>query len=289
TEPVGYISGEAAKLTGLSNDTIVTAGGGDQVMQGIGNGMLNVGDATVNIGSSGQVSFQVDRPVLNPKLSTNTFCGYKKDRWILLGATMTAGLSLDWWLGILGNTGYRQVNSQIAEIQPGSNGLIYLPYLNGERTPHVDPNLSGLFLGINIGTTQAHMTRAVMEGVAFSLMQAIEVCGELGFTASSLVGSGGGARSQPWLKLQADIYNLPIRIAVVEEQAGLGAAISAGVGARVYSNLEEGCRMAVRYKDDVIYPDAQNHQIYKEYFELYKEAYFANKKVLAKINMMGHR
>lgn len=103
------------------------------------------------------------------------------------------------------------MDSEVALIKPGSTGVLFLPYLNGEPTPHLDPNLSGMFLGINIRTSQAHMTRAVMESVTYSLMQAIEVCGELGFSASSLVASGGGARSQPWLQLQADIYNLPIR------------------------------------------------------------------------------
>jgi xylulokinase len=287
TNRVGSVSAEAAKMTGLSADTPVMAGGGDQVMQGIGNGMINVGDATVNIGSSGQVSFQVDRPVLNSNLSTNTFCSYQRDRWLLLGATMTAGLSLKWWHQILGDVDYRQMDSEVAVIQPGSTGILFLPYLNGERTPHVDPNLSGMFLGINIGTSQAHMTRAVMEGITYSLMQAIEVCGELGFSASSLIASGGGARSQPWLQLQADIYNLPIRVGTFEEQAGLGAAIVAGVGAGVYSDLEEGCRTAVRHRGNIIYPDIANHRIYQEYYELYKEAYFSNKLLLNKITKMS--
>lgn len=287
TDRMGSVSLEAAKITGLSAGTPVMAGGGDQVMQGIGNGMINVGDATVNIGSSGQVSFQVDRPVFNSNLSTNTFCSYQKDRWLLLGATMTAGLSLKWWHQIIGDVDYRQMDREVAAIQPGSSGILFLPYLNGERTPHVDPNLSGMFLGINIGASQANMTRAVMEGVAYSLMQAIEVCGELGFSATSFVASGGGARSQPWLQLQADIYNVPIRVATSEEQAGLGAAIVAGVGAGIYSDLGEGCLAAVRYREDLIYPDTTNHQIYLEYYELYKEIYSSNKLLLNKITMMG--
>jgi xylulokinase len=202
---------------------------------------------------------------------------------------MTAGLSLDWWHRIIGDVNYEQLNREVDAVQPGCGGVVFLPYLNGERTPHVNPNLSGMFMGVNIGTTRAHMTRAVMEGVAFSLMQCIEICGSLGFKAESLVASGGGARSKPWLQLQADIYNIPPRISETKEQAGMGAAIAAGVGAGIYRDLEEGCKAAVCYKDEIIVPDAQRHKIYSEYYELYKEAYASSKGVLQKAALMGRK
>lgn len=272
TQSAGSISSLAARETGLKAGTIVAAGGGDQVMQGIGNGMVNVGDATVNIGSSGQVCFQIDRPVLNPDLNTNMFCGYEKGRWLLFGATMSAGLSLEWWHRHSGNVDYAIIDQEAERVQPGSGGLLFLPFLNGERTPYLDPDLRAAFLGLNIGTTHAHMTRAVMEGVAYSLMQCIEICGSLGFRAKTLVASGGAARSKPWLQLQADVYNFPLRVAATKEQAGFGAAIAAGVGAGVYRNLEEGCGAAVHYRDEIIQPNAQRHEIYQDYYTLYKEA-----------------
>jgi len=289
TADTGRVSKQAAKATGLSERTIVVAGGGDQLMQGIGNGMVNPGDATVNIGSSGQVCFQIDQPVLNPALNTNMFCGSKKDRWILFGATMSAGLSLKWWNQLNAGSDYEKINNQVAAIKPGSGGIIFLPYLNGERTPHVNPNLSGVFLGVNTTTSYAHMTRAVMEGVAYSLMQCIEICGSLGFTAKMLVASGGGARSRPWLQLQADLYNIPLKVAATEEQAGLGAAIAAGVGVAVFKNLEEGCRNAVRYKDEIVSPNAENNVVYNEYYQLYKDTYTACKEVLQQVTLIGRR
>ncbi len=289
TQEAGRICAEASKQTGLKVGTIVAAGGGDQVMQGIGNGMVNPGDATVNIGSSGQVSFQIDRPLLNPDLNTNMFCGYRKGRWILFGATMTAGLSFEWWHRNSGNIDYAQLDREVAMISPGSGGVIFLPYLNGERTPHVDPNLSGAFLGVNIGTTRAHMTKAVMEGVAYSLMQCIEICGELGLHAKWLVASGGAARSKPWLQMQADVYNIPLRVSETQEQAGLGAAIAAGVGAGIFRNLEEGCNAAVHYRRETILPDSRNHEIYREYYALYKQAYGSGKDVLRSLTAIGRK
>lgn len=283
TERAGEICETAARETGLRAGTIVAAGGGDQVMQGIGNGMVNVGDATVNIGSSGQVSFQIDRPVLNPEMNTNMFCGYRQGRWLLFGATMSAGLSLEWWHRNSGNTDYQIIDREAEQVPPGSGGLLFLPYLNGERTPYLDPDLRAAFLGLNIGTTNAHMTRAVMEGVAYSLMQCIEICGNLGFRAASLVASGGAARSKPWLQLQADIYNTPLRVANTKEQAGLGAAIAAGVGAGVYQDLAQGCRAAVSYRDEIVEPDARRHEIYQQFYSLYKEAVQHNRQSLTNL------
>ncbi len=287
TQEAGRVCAAAAQETGLRMGTVVAAGGGDQVMQGIGNGMVHAGDATVNIGSSGQVSFQIDRPVLNPDLNTNMFCGYKRGRWILFGATMTAGWSYEWWHRNSGNIDYAQLDREVTQTPPGSGGLIFLPYLNGERTPHVDPNLSGAFLGLNIGTTRAHMTRAVMEGVAYSLMQCIEICGGLGFQAEWLVASGGAARSKPWLQLQADVYNTPLRVSETQEQAGLGAAIAAGVGSGVYATLEEGCRAAVHYRSEIVLPDSGRHDIYREYYALFKRAHSANRDMLRALAAIG--
>lgn len=284
SEVTGYISADASQATGLCTATAVIAGGGDQVMQGIGNGMLHNGDATVNIGSSGQVCFQVDRPVSNPELNTNTFCAYKAGRWILMGATMTAGLSLKWWNSITGARDFKEIDKDVSSIAPGSDGLIFLPYLNGERTPHVDPTLSALFIGANIGTTRLHMAKAVMEGVAFSLFQAMEICRYLGYTAQTLVASGGGAQGHSWLQMQSDIYNLPIKVAVIKEQAGLGAAIAAGVGVGIYKNLAEGCTAAVKFQEDITMPNYKNHLVYREYYECFKDAYQANKDVLARIH-----
>jgi len=258
-------------------------------MQGIGNGVVKEGDACVNIGTSGQVSFQSGIPILNPALNTNTFCGYKKGRWFTMGAIMNAGLSYRWFNNLFENTDFQRMNEAIAGVKPGSGGVIFLPYLNGERTPHLNPNISGVFAGLNLNTGRAEMARAVMEGVSFALYQCMEVCRELGLTAEIMTASGGAAKSKEWLKIQADIYNVPLRVADTKEQAGLGAAIAAGVGAGVYKDMEEGCRRTVRYKEFIAEPDQENHKIYEEYYGLFKEMYQESSKVIEKITLAGRR
>ena len=287
-DAVGTVSAAAAAETGLSEKTLVIAGGGDQVMQGIGNGVTRAGGASVNIGTSGQVSFQSDTPIFNPALSTNTFCGYRKGRWITMGAIMNAGLCLKWVNRLLGQTDYRALNEAVSRVVPGSGGVVFLPYLNGERTPHLNPDLSGEFVGVNLGTGPAELTRAVMEGVAYALNQCIELCGDLGLRADGfMVASGGGARSAPWLQIQADIFNYPLKVAETEEQACLGACIAAGAGAGIYRDIDEGCAKIVKYKDFTVFPDAKAHRIYEEYYQLFKEIYVSGHRELNKVTLLG--
>ena len=289
SEVAGKISKTAAWETGLREGTPVIAGGGDQVMQGIGNGITQVGQASANIGTSGQLSFQADRAILNPQLSTNTFMGYRRDRWITMGAIMNAGLCYKWFSNLFPDTDYDKMNERIAKVAPGSGGVVFLPYLNGERTPHLDPDLSGAFFGINLKTGREQLARAVMEGVSFALYQCMEVCAGLGLKADSIIASGGGARSLPWLRMQADIYDIPVKVTDTEEQAGLGAAIAAGVGAGAYADIEEGCRAVVRYKDFVAEPDPKRHDIYMEYYQLYKDIFVSCRQDLHTATLLGRK
>lgn len=288
-EIVGTVCEHAARATGLSTRTLVVAGGADAVMQGIGNGAIHAGIVTTNIGSSGQICFQSNTPIENPKLTTNCFCGFKEGRWITMGAIMQAGLALRWFKNISGDPGYTQLDAAAELVGPGSGGLIFLPYLNGERTPHMNPDLSGMFLGCNMSTTRKHMARAVMEGVTFALNQCMEICKGLGLSAKSVVTSGGGAQSPLWRQIQADIFNRPLRVALVREQAALGAAIAAGVGAKIYKDVEEGCDTVVRYRPEIIEPDEKNHTLYAEYYEMFKEAYTANHDLLVRAVRLGRR
>lgn len=289
SEVAGRVCRKAADETGLKEGTLIIAGGGDQVMQGIGNGITGTGQASANIGTSGQISFQVDRAILNPSLNTNTFMGYKKNRWITMGAIMNAGLCYKWVNSLFADTDYDAMNEKISKVLPGSGGVIFLPYLNGERTPHLDPDLSGMFLGINLKTGRAQLARAVMEGVSFALYQSIEVCGSLGLKADSIIASGGGAKSLPWLQMQADIYNIPLKVADTEEQAGLGAAIAAGVGTGTYRDIEQGCDIVVKYKDFVAVPDQGRHRIYQEYYQLYKDTFQTCRENLHRVTLLGRK
>ncbi|MDR2739502.1 MAG: xylulokinase [Treponema sp.] len=283
----GRVTKKAAEATGLREGTVVVNGGADQVMQAVGNGAIRPGQATVNIGSSGQVCFQSDKPIRNPDLSTNTFCAYRSGAWITMGATMSAGLAFKWFRGIFPGGDYRTLDGEIEKLVPGSGGLLFLPYLNGERTPHVNPNISGMFMGLNLNTTGTHMARAVMEGVTYSLLQCIEICGTLGLKAGELIASGGGARSPVWLQMQADVYNMPLKTTVTEEQACIGAAVMAGVGSGAFGSVEEACASFVRYKDNVYTPNAKNHDIYRQYYCLYKDAYTGSQKTIQSLTEQG--
>jgi len=284
---IGAVTDEVARGTGLAAGTIVVNGGGDQTMQAIGNGVIRAGQATVNIGSSGQVCFQSDAPIENPELSTNTFCSYRLGKWLTMGATMTAGLSLKWFGRLFDDFDYARVDEMVRDVRPGSDGLIFLPYLNGERTPHANPDLSGMLLGLHLSTSRWAIARSVMEGVAYSLMQCIEVCGGLGLKASELIASGGGARSDVWLQIQSDVFGIPLKTAFIQEQASLGAAITAGIGSGVFASLDEGCERVVRYSDRIFLPNEEAHEAYASYYRLYKDAYLAGGPVLQRATELG--
>jgi xylulokinase len=288
--PVGRVTQLAAVETGLSEGTLVVNGGADQVMQMAGNGAIQNGQATVNIGTSGMVCFQTNRPIHNPAFSTNLFCAHQKGNWLLMGAMRSAGLSFKWISGVLSNTkDYRKLDSEIAKAAPGSGGLLFLPYLNGERCPYMDSNLSGAFLGLNLNSGKVHLARAVMEGVTYSIAQCIEVCRGLGLGFDILIASGGGARSALWLQMQADIYNVPIKTTILEEQACVGAAAVAGSGAGLFKTTGEACDTLVKYKDKIWVPDSSRNRIYQEYYGVFKEAFTGSGKTLARLTELGRK
>lgn len=287
--PAGRVTREAALETGLARGTLVVNGGADQVMQMVGNGAVRNGQATVNIGSSGMVCFQSDRAIYNPALSTNIFCAHQKGNWVLMGAMRTAGLAFKWISGLAPGGDYRKLDGEIAKLPPGSGGLIFLPYLIGERCPHMNSNLSGAFLGLNLNTGGAHMARSVMEGVTFALKQCIEVCSGLGLGADTLIASGGGARSAVWLQMQADIFNVPLKTTMLEEQASIGAAAAAGSGAGLFKTIGEACNALVKYRDTIRTPDPSRQGIYQEYYGLFKESFIESGKTLERLTELGRQ
>lgn len=292
TEPsavVGTLTREAAALTGLSEATQVAAGGGDLTMMAVGNGMVRNGDGILNIGTSGQVSFQIDKPVINPALNTNMFSSYHSGRWVLYGATMSAGLCLKWWRQTTGNPPYERVNELVEKAGPGSGGVIFYPYLNGERCPHLMSDISSSFIGVNASTGYGEMTRAVMEGVVFNLRQCVEVCAKLGFTANTYLASGGAARSDIWTQIMADVFNKPVKRVIGEEQACLGAALTAGVGIGYWNSIPEAADAVVRYQDRVVEPIPQNVPVYDEYYEIYRDIFPQFSQNLRRLTNLGRR
>ena len=247
TKAVAGVCREAAAATGLVQGTPVVIGGGDQPIAAVGNGVLDPGTALCTIGTGGQLFCPTRQPVVDPKLRTNSFCHIAPDRWFVMGATLSAGLSLRWLRDKLGGgMNYGSLAVDAATVSPGAEGLFFLPYLVGERTPHMDPAARGCFIGLTPRHGIGHLARAVMEGVAYSMRDALGVFGELGLSVDRIIASGGGGSSPLWRQILADVLARPLGLVDGEERAGVGAALVAGVGVGVFRSLNDAVGKAVR-------------------------------------------
>jgi xylulokinase len=239
----GTLTKTAAEALGLTAGIPVVAGCADQVAQAIGNGLLDPGNGSVTLGSGGQVFIPLDQPVIDEQLRVHLFCHAPADRWYLLGAMLTAGLSLRWLRDLLGLThdanAYNDLSKLVAAIPPGADGLLFLPYLVGERSPLMDPLARGSFVGLTLRHSRGHLARAIMEGVAFALRQIIETIISLGVPIHQLLAAGNGLASPVWRQIAADVLNRPLALHPGRERTGVGAALLAGLGAGMYSSYAE--------------------------------------------------
>jgi xylulokinase len=271
------VSRNAAKLTGLLEGTPIVAGAGDQAAGAVGIGLTHPGAAGATIGTSGVVFAATDRPVLDPKGRLHTFCHAIPGRWHVMGVTQAAGLSLRWFrdnLTAAGNDScsYARLADEAALAPPGSDGVLWAPYLMGERTPHLDPNVRAGLFGVAAHHTRAHVIRAIMEGVAFSLRDTLTIFSELQVPVERIRLSGGGARSPLWRQIQADVYGHCVDTVQTEEGAAFGAALLAGVGAGIWNGVDEACDAVVRVAESVRFqPEVVDlmNQRYREYRRLY--------------------
>lgn len=283
-EIAGRVTEKASQETGLKAGTIVTLGGGDQPMQAIGNGIVAVGMVSSTIGTGGQIFTPVDKPVYDPLLRTHTFCNAAENSWNIIGASLCAGLSLKWFHQNVYQKGdFKDIDIEAEKLPPGSEGLIFLPYLTGERTPHMDPCARGVFFGLSLRHNSIHMARAIMEGVVFALRDSLEIFKELGIKMDKVIASGGGAQSGLWLEIQADVFGREVYTTKSKEQACLGAAITAGIGSGVYSDIREACKTIVKLNDRVIQPDKYRCSIYDHFYGIYRELYLRNKDLFQKL------
>lgn len=281
----GTLTAEAAKATGLPAGLPVVAGGGDQAAGGIGTGVVRAGVLSAALGTSGVVFAFAGEPFTDPKGRVHTFCHSVPGQWHVMGVVLSAGGSLRWYRDALcgpertvaGHTGkdpYEYI-AQGAESAPlGAEGLLFLPYLTGERTPHNDPNAKGAFIGLSLRHGHAHLSRAVLEGVAYAMRDSLEIMRELGLTAQQVRAAGGGARSPFWRQIQADVYRTPMVTINVDEGPAFGAALLAGVGAGVYGSVEEACDSTIRVVSSCE-PDAQRADRYDDWFGAYQACYRA--------------
>ncbi len=271
------ISEQAAGLTGLAAGTPVAAGAGDQGAGAVGMGILQPGSVSATIGTSGVVFAATAQPTKDPKGRLHTFCHAVPGLWHVMGVTQSAGLSLSWLKEtFFAGQSYDTLNEAAAKIPAGSDGLEWAPYLLGERTPHLDPEVRAAFACIGVGHTSAHFVRAVLEGVAYSLQDTFSLFAELGIPVSGIRLGGGGARGALWRRIQAGIYGHAVEILVAEEGGAFGSALMAGVGAGHWANLDDACAQAIEVAHRVE-PDPADLAAYQRGYASWRKLYPALK------------
>lgn len=281
----GQVSIAGAEATGLRVGTPVVAGAGDQAAGAVGMGIAGASTVSATIGTSGVVFAATDRPALDPLGRLHTFCHAIPGRWHVMGVTQAAGLSLRWFrdrFGVHSQDGrdaYDILAEEAASAPPGSDGVLWAPYLMGERTPYLDPNARAALLGLNASHTRGHLIRAVMEGVAFSLKDTFTIFEEMKIPVTSIRLGGGGARSPLWRQIQADVYRHEVEIVAAEEGAAYGAAILAGVGAGAWASVDQACESVVRVASRVS-PNKKDSRTLQDAYRKYQDIYPALRQIL---------
>ncbi len=275
---IGQVTREAAAETGLLAGTPVVIGGGDGACATVGAGSVHPGDAYNYIGSSSWIAMTTERPLYDPQMRTFTFAHLDPGLYFPTGTTQCAGGSYDWLERLLRGEGetplYDEMSAAAAEVEPGARGLLFLPYLIGERSPHWNPLARGAFVGLTMSHGRAEMARAVLEGVAFNLRMILDAFLEQGVAITSLRLIGGGARSPLWRQILADIYELPIlRPTLLTEATSLGAAIAGGVGVGLFPDFRVAHKL-VRV-EAAERPDPAHSQHYAVLYNLFQETYKA--------------
>ena len=246
------VSGQGAAESGLAAGTPVVAGAGDQAAGAVGMGIVSPGTISATIGTSGVVFAATDRPALDSRGRVHTFCHAIPGRWHVMGVTQAAGLSLRWFRDTFttNSTGaaesYEQLTGEATKIPPGSDGLLWTPYLMGERTPHLDGSARGALIGLTASHTRGHIVRAILEGVAFSLRDTFTLFQEMSVPVHRIRLGGGGARSPLWRQIQADVYGHSVELVAADQGAAYGAALLAAVGVGVWPSVDAACTAAVK-------------------------------------------
>ena len=267
------ISTQAAALTGLKAGTPVVGGGGDQAASAVGNGIVEPGVVSCTLGTSGVVFAHIETVAYDPDGRVHTFCHAVRDKWHVMGVTQGAGLSLQWLRNQLApGSSYDALTEEAAKAPAGSQGLFWLPYLMGERTPHLDPQARGGWIGLTAKHTRADLIRAVIEGVCYSQKDCLDVIGQLGIAATSVRASGGGARSLFWRQILADVFGKRVARLETQEGSAYGAALLAMVGTGEYSSVPEACAATIREADSVE-PRAAESAAYARGHDVYRALY----------------
>lgn len=274
----GAVNAAAAQLTGLKAGTPVIAGGGDQAAQAVGVGAVAPGVVALTLGTSGVVFATTGAPFIEPEGRLHAFCHSVPGRWHLMGVMLSAAGSLRWYRDTFApGMSYDDLLAGAADVPPGCEGLQFLPYLSGERTPHPDPLARGGFIGLTLRHGQPHLTRAVLEGVAFGLRDSFELIKAAGLARINQVRvSGGGARSALWRQMLADVFGCELVMVNTMEGAAYGAALLAGVGGGVWESVDAACDACIRVTG-ATQPDGGRMHAYEHHYQVYQTLYPALK------------
>ena len=280
-ESTGALRESVAEELGLVPGIPVAAGGGDNAAAAVGTGIVSSGLVNSSVGTSGVLFAHTLEFNPDPSGRLHAFCHAVPGAYHLMGVTLSAGGSLSWWRETVGGD-FDDLVGAASEVPPGSEGLVFLPYLSGERTPHLDPAARGAFFGLTARHGVAHMTRAVMEGVVFSLRDSLEIMRGLGVPVEDVRATGGGARSALWRQLQADIYGTPIRRTAADEGPAYGAALLAGVASGVYAGVDEATSV-IELREETTEPDPKRVRVYEEHYEVYRSLYPATRSAMGRL------
>ena len=292
-EITGKVSAQASELCGVPAGTPVVGGAGDNAAAAVGTGTVQDGIAFTTLGTSGVVFAHTDKLSIDPKGRVHTFCCAVPGSWHVMGVTQAAGLSLKWFRDnfcdaeMVAAKGmkkdpYYLMDKQAENIPIGAERLLYLPYLMGERTPHLDPNCRGAFIGLSAMHTRQHMLRAVMEGVVYSQRDSVEVLRGMGVKINDMLACGGGGTSPLWRQMLADVYGCPVKTVVSKEGPALGVAILAAVGTGIYKSVQEACKEVIK-TNPAQNPIEANSKEYEKFYKMYTELYPALKESYAKL------
>ncbi len=277
-EILGRVTDDAAAFTGLAAGTPVVGGGGDNACGAAGVGAVAPGRTVASWGTSGTVLAPMSEPRVDPRMRAHTFCHVAPGRWYLIGVVLSAGSAFAWYRDQFAREyadpaqANQALRQEAATVAPGAEGVTFLPYLQGERTPHRDAALRGALLGLSLAHTRAHVTRAVLEGVAFALRDSVEILRELQLPVTEMLLTGGGAQHALLRQIQADVFGLPVRTVNREEGSAYGAALLAGIGAGAFPDLEAAVRATV-VRNAPQPPDPRARALYDPLFARFRNAY----------------
>ncbi len=279
---------QAAEALGLSTDCVVVGGAGDCAAGAVGNGIVSKGVLSTSIGTSGVMFVHSDEVKIDPEGRIHTFCHAVRGKWHMMGVNLSAGGSLQWFRNELCKADaaeakrcnkevYEVLTAEAQTVPAGSQGLFFLPYLSGERTPHADPDARGCFVGLTLAHTRGHLIRAIMEGVTYSMRDSLEIIEGLGVPVRQIRASGGGSRSPLWRQIQADVFGRKVVTINSEEGAAYGVALLAAVGAGAFKNISEACDAAIRVVQETA-PNQPAKNSYDRAFPIYQQLYRSLKK-----------